>query len=103
MGKFDVHVIFNSMYPWRAVFFMICILLCLYPSLIAWAASTTILEKNSESAPISLLDIQVLAAFIKQSSPSSSTLINDNDKDNDNNNYDIDNNNNDNDNNDTKT
>lgn len=82
---------------------MICILLCLYPSLIAWAASTTILEKNSESAPISLLDIQVLAAFIKQSSPSSSTLINDNDKDNDNNNYDIDNNNNDNDNNDTKT
>ncbi len=82
---------------------MICILLCLYPSLIAWAASTTILEKNSESAPISLLDIQVLAAFIKQSSPSSSTLINDNDKDNDSNNYDIDNNNNDNDNNDTKT
>ena len=75
---------------------MICILLCLYPSLIAWAASTTILEKNSESAPISLLDIQVLAAFIKQSSPSSSTLINDNDKDNNNN----DNDNNDNDNND---
>ena len=67
---------------------MICILLCLYPSLIAWAASTTILEKNSESAPISLLDIQVLAAFIKQSSPSSSTLINDNDKDNNNNDND---------------
>ena len=48
----------------------------------AWAASTTILEKNSESAPISLLDIQVLAAFIKQSSPSSSTLIKNNDNDN---------------------
>jgi hypothetical protein len=43
------------------------------PTLMAFAASTTSLEKNSESAPMSLLDIEVLAALIKHSSPKVST------------------------------
>ncbi len=45
-------------------------------SLTACVASTTILLKNSLSAPMSLLDMQVLAALIKQSSPKSSTYKN---------------------------
>merc|ERR1719516_154522 len=44
------------------------------PTLMALSASTTILEKNSSSAPMSLLDMQVLAQLIRHSSPRSSTL-----------------------------
>ena len=42
--------------------------------LMALAASTTILEKNSESLPINFEDIEVLAALIRHSSPKDSTV-----------------------------
>ena len=42
-------------------------------TLTAWAASTTMLEKKSASAPIILELMEVLAMLIKESRPSSST------------------------------